>query len=63
MISSKLTLSFISLLLILERGEGMEKERERNVDQLPLEYTLTGDHTRHPGICADWESNRHPFGL
>ena len=40
----------------LERGEGREKERERNINVwLPLE--------RPPlGICPDWESNWPPFG-
>ena len=39
---------FLFLLLIPETGEGRKKEKEenmdvRNIDQLPLAHTLTGD--------------------
>ena len=41
-----------------------EKEKERNIDrrekninQLPLMQTPTGDQTDNPGMCPDWESN------
>ena len=45
--------------LFLERGEGREKERERNINVwLPLMCPPTGDLARDPGICPDWESNR-----
>ena len=47
------------------RGEGREKERERNIDareKHPLLSSLgTPDwdrkQTRNPGMCPDWESN------
>ena len=47
---------FISLFL--ERGERREKEREKNINQLPL-----ADLARNPGMCPDWESNQRPFGF
>ena len=48
--------------MILERAEGRERERERNIDvrnidQLPLLYALTGDQTRNLDKCPDGESN------
>ena len=49
--------------LFLERGEGKEKERERNTNAwLPLAALPTGDLTQDPGICPDWESNLTVFG-
>ena len=42
-------------LLILERGEGRERDRERNISWLRLAHTLTGG--------PDWESNLQPFSL
>ena len=50
--------------LILERGEGKEKERERNISVwLPLAcpHTHTGDLACNPGMCPDWELNWQPF--
>ena len=45
-------------LFILERGEGREKERERNIYRLPL----THPHLAHnPGMCSDWELNQPPW--
>ena len=35
--------------LFLERGEGREKERERNI---------TGDLAHNPGMYPDWELNQ-----
>ena len=46
----------IFIFSFLERGEGREKEREKNINQLPL-----ADLARNPGMCPDWESNQHPF--
>ena len=43
------------LLLISEKGKGKEKEREGNINQLPLAYTPTGDQTCNLGLCPDWE--------
>ena len=45
--------AFILLFIFRERG----KERERNIDQLPLVGAPTGDHTHNPGIRPDLESN------
>ena len=44
------------IYLFSGRGEGMEKERERNTDWLPVVRTC------NPGMCPDWESNWQPFG-
>ena len=53
--------------LFLERGEGREKERERNIgcagdisvaSCTPPAWGLA----RNPGMCPDWESNQQPFG-
>ena len=46
--------------LFLERGEGREKERERNINvrekhQLVASCIhLVRDWTRTPGMCSDW---------
>ena len=50
---------FISLCL--EKGEGREKERERDIDQLLLKRSPTGDQARKPGMCPDLESSRWPW--
>ena len=56
-------------ILFLERREGREKERERNIDmrQKPQwdssRTCLTGDQTHNPGIFPDWESNGQPLTL
>ena len=57
------------IYLFLERGEGREKERERNFSvqekQCPLvasHMPPTGDLAHNPGMCPDWESNQWPFG-
>ena len=49
----------------LERGEGMEREREqeRNIDWLPIVHVQTGNSTGNIGMCPDWESNPWPFSL
>ena len=49
------------LNLCLERGEGRERARERNIDGLPLTCTLTRDQTHNSGMCP--ESNQRPFAL
>ena len=38
------------MLMILERGKGRERDRERNI-------TPTRDQTCNLGMCPDWESN------
>ena len=44
--------------LFIIRGEGREKERERNISVwLPL-VPPTGDLADNPGMCPDWESNQ-----
>ena len=50
-------------LLILEREEGREGERERNIDRLPVVLTATGDLAHNPGMYPDWESNLWLLGL
>ena len=45
--------------LFLERGEGKEKERERNMRVwVPFTCSPAGDLACNPGICPDWESNQ-----
>ena len=49
--------------LFLDREEGREKERERNINVwLSLTCPRTGDLAHNPGVCPDWESNQRPFG-
>ena len=52
------------IYLILERGEGREKERKRNINVwLPLAHPNWGpDLACNPGMCPDCESNQPPFG-
>ena len=48
------------IYLILERGEGREKERKRvkNINVLlPLTHT-PGELACNPGMCPDWVSNQ-----
>ena len=45
------------IYLFLGRGEGKEKDRERNIDGLPLTCPPTGNLACNPGMCPDWESN------
>ena len=53
----------------LERRQGREKERERNIDgweKHPLvasHMPPTRDMACNPGMCPDWESNQQPFSL
>ena len=51
------------IYLFLQRREGKEKERERNIHVwLPLRTPYWGpDLACNPGMCPDWESNRRPF--
>ena len=50
---------FKRFYLFLEKGEGREKERERNINvRSPLTLHPTGDLARKAGTCPDWESNR-----
>ena len=50
----------------LERGEGLEKERERNINVQKTHGSAasnvpTGDLVRNPGMCPDRESNPRPL--
>ena len=45
------------IYLLSERGEGREKERERNIDVCCPSHPLTGGLACNPGMCPDWESN------
>ena len=52
------------IYLFLDRGEGREKERERNINVwLPLAHSAPGNWAHNPGMFPDWESNQQPFGL
>ena len=52
------------LYLLLERGEGRKKERERNINVQEIQQMVTsctlsaGDLARNAGMCPDWESNQ-----
>ena len=53
-----------SIYLFLERWEGREKERERNINvRLPLARPLLGTWPATQAHALDWESNQQPFGL
>ena len=49
------------MYLFLERGEGREKEGERNINVVAFHVAPTGDPACNPGMCPDWESNQQPF--
>ena len=57
------------IYLFLERGEGREKERGRNIDMQEKHQSAasctppTGDLAYDPGICPDRELNQQPFSL
>ena len=53
----------IEFYLFLERREVKGKERERNIDVLPLTRMLTGAWMHNPGMCPDQESSQCPFAL
>ena len=51
------------IYLFLERGEGREKERERNINLGGASYALpAGDLGHNPGIFPDWALIRLHFG-
>ena len=60
---------FRTCLLILDRREGRETERERTsiweryITWLPLTHAPTRDQTCNSGTCPDWELNLWPFSL
>ena len=57
------------MYLLLERGKGREKVKERNIDFVQEKHQLFASRTPptwmacNPGMCPDHESNRRPFGL
>ena len=53
------------IYFLLERGEGREKEREKNINVwLPLiPRPPTGAPAHNSGMCPDWELNRRLFAL
>ena len=50
------------IYLYLERGEGSEKDREKHQYAVASRAPHTGELTRDPGMCPDWEPNWRPFG-
>ena len=44
---------------ILEREEGGERERERNIDRWPPIHALIGDQICNPGMGPDQDLNPH----
>ena len=57
------------VFLLLERGEGREKKRERHSTVGEIQQSVasrtppTGDLACNPGMCPDWESNQWPFSF
>ena len=52
------------IYLFLERGEGKEKERKRNINVwLPLTYPLLKTWPATQVCALDWKLNLWPFGL
>ena len=55
------------IYLFVERQEGREKERERNIDvgekirSVASCMPPTGDLARNPGLCPGWGLNQRPF--
>ena len=46
------------MYLFLERGEGREKEREGNINQLPLAHPQLGGLACNTAMSPDWELNQ-----
>ena len=51
------------MYLFPDRGEGKEKERERNISVWLPHTPPTVDLAHNPGMCLDWELNQQPFSL
>ena len=43
------------LFIVLERGEGREKEREKHQCVVVSQVPPTGNLACNPGMCPDWE--------
>ena len=60
---------FKRFYLLLERGEGREKERDRNIDVLDIHQLVAsctppiGELACNPGVCPNWELNGKLFSL
>ena len=50
------------LFIFRERGREGEREGEKRQCVVASHVAPTGDLTRNPGMCPDWESNQWPFG-
>ena len=50
------------IYVILERGEGREKEGEKHQRVVASRAPPTGDLACTPGMWPDWELNQPPFG-
>ena len=50
------------IYLLLERGEGREKEEEKHQCVAASHMPPAGDLASDPGMCPEWESNWRPFG-
>ena len=60
--------TYSNFYLFLERGEGREKKRERNINVrninwLPSIHAPAGNLTHNPGICPAQELNWQPFAF
>ena len=49
------------IYLFLERGEGREKDGEKNQCVVASRTPPSGDLVCSPGMCPDWESNWQPL--
>ena len=50
------------IYLLLERGEGKDKEGEKHQCVVTSRMPPTEDLARNPGMCPDWDSKERPFG-
>ena len=53
----------IYLFIFREKERNGEREGEKHQCMVASCAPPTGDLTRNPGMCPDWESNRRHFGL
>ena len=50
------------MYLFLEREEGREEEREKNINVVASHMPPIEDLTHNRGMCPDWGLNHRPFG-